>query len=756
MGDWIDDLEQTQQTLRGDGENGVLGRIDKYEMIRELGGGGFGTVYLARDTVAGIDRAVKGLPPEVKGSAEELERIRANFALVEKLHHPHIAAALDLHRAESVQYFDESVREKLRVLKGETLLVMEYAPGVTLSRWVRQFPDSRVPLERAIEITRQIASALDYAHSRRVIHRDIKPANVMMETREDDSVVARVLDFGLAAEIRSSMGRVSREVRDTSGTRPYMAPEQWLGERQNAATDQYALAVLFHELVTGRVPFAGLFETSDVLLMERAVTQREPPLPNDLPETVRTALARGLAKTGAERFPSCGEFAAALAGQSVASAPVFKPAVGIAASSSPVSARAACTEEDAVRARVEAKVRKMRIEQIPDEDGFAQRKKALNEVFLKAELFFESRLWADAKCQFAEYLKQCEELEKLGEERKQHEHEVAEVERKRREAETTKTIILNGGTEMRFRWCPPGSFMMGSPISEEGRYDDETQHCVTLTHGFWMGETPVTQKQWQNVKGGMFAGPFYCLGRTVVDLARNALQDDSLYMITGQRQTLREFYGKSQEDDPAVICGDVKDDVPVYYVNWKQAVEFCRRVTAMERAEGRLPDGYEYRLPTEAEWEYACRAATTSSLPNGCDIRIVGQNNAPSLDEIAWYGGNSSVGFNGRGWDTSNWVEKQYPGGLAAPREVKAKKANAWGLYDMLGNVWEWCTDWYGDYPRGNLTDPMGISSGTQRITRGGCWISGPRYCRPACRAGSEPGYRNRNLGFRVALAPCH
>ncbi len=211
------------------GPGSTLGRIDQYDLLKELGGGGFGTVYLARDTVSGIDVAVKGLPPLVKNSREEVENIRSNFALVSRLHHPNIAAALVLHPAKDVVYTSEDVRQKLRVDSGDMLMVMEYAPGVTLSQWRKQFPDRKVPVGQALEITRQIASALDYAHERKIVHRDIKPANVMIETSEDGSVAARVLDFGLAAEIRSSMGRVSREIHDTSGTRPYMAPEQWLG-----------------------------------------------------------------------------------------------------------------------------------------------------------------------------------------------------------------------------------------------------------------------------------------------------------------------------------------------------------------------------------------------------------------------------------------------------------------------------------------------------------------------------------------------
>ena len=162
-----------------------LGRIDQYELIRELGGGGFGTVFLAKDTESEVDVAVKGLPPFVKNNREEMENIRSNFRLVHDLHHPHIAAALVLHPAKSVSYFAEDVKQKLRILAGDTLLVMAYAPGVTLSQWRKQFQENKVPLDKAIEITRQIADALDYAHERKVIHRDIKPANVMIETDSD-------------------------------------------------------------------------------------------------------------------------------------------------------------------------------------------------------------------------------------------------------------------------------------------------------------------------------------------------------------------------------------------------------------------------------------------------------------------------------------------------------------------------------------------------------------------------------------------
>ena len=311
------------------GRGKPLGHIDQYELLRELGGGGFGCVYLAKDSVAGVEVAVKGLPPEVRHNKEEIERIRENFALVSRLHHPNIAAALVLHPVVKAEYASRDVAEKLRVFERDTMMVMEYAPGVTLSQWCKQFPERKVPVETATHIVRQIASALDYAHGEKIVHRDVKPANVMIETKTDGSLVARVLDFGLAAEIRSSMGRVSREIRDTSGTRPYMAPEQWRGAKQGPATDQYALGVIFYELMTGVVPFASAFECGDPMIMLTALTTQAVEIPSDLPKEMRNALERVFAKAPEERFASCADFITALGGGKVSRKGIGQPATRI-------------------------------------------------------------------------------------------------------------------------------------------------------------------------------------------------------------------------------------------------------------------------------------------------------------------------------------------------------------------------------------------------------------------------------------------
>jgi len=220
-----------------------------------------------------------------------------------------------------------------------------------------------------------------------------------------------------------------------------------------------------------------------------------------------------------------------------------------------------------------------------------------------------------------------------------------------------------------FVWIQPGTFLMGSPLGEEGRSDRELQHTVTLSQGFWLSDHEVTQSEYWSVMGS----------------------------------------------NPSFFTGDLNR--PVETVSWDDAVRYCQKLTEQARAAGLITAQEAYRLPTEAEWEYAARAGTTGAWYG-------------ELDAIAWWSGNS--------------------GGQTRP--VKQKAPNAWGLYDMIGNVWEWCSDWYGAYPIGSVTDPIGPSSGTDRVDRGGGWGSGAERVRSAYRDGDDPGAR-MTLGFRPALS---
>ncbi len=287
-----------------------LGTVDRYELLERLGHGAFGAVYRARDTVAEIDVALKTLPPLVSHNPEEFENVKQNFQLVARLSHTNIAAMRHLHLAENV---DSSAADGLSIGEGDYVVVMEYVAGRPLSDWRKDFADRKVPVEKAQEICRQIAAGLDHAHRQRIIHRDIKPWNVMIVPFDDeDSFICKILDFGLAAEVRMSMSRVSSSEGNGTGTRPYMAPEQWTGGKQGPAVDQYALAVMYYELISGDVPFASAFDSNDLQLMANVVKNEMPPPLAELSKRQNDILLTALRKKPENRFSSCGEFVAAL------------------------------------------------------------------------------------------------------------------------------------------------------------------------------------------------------------------------------------------------------------------------------------------------------------------------------------------------------------------------------------------------------------------------------------------------------------
>ncbi len=262
--------------------------LGRYRILSELGQGGMGVVYKCHDEVGGIEVAFKALPPELSHNSLEMDEIRENFRLIEKLHHPNIAAVKTLERDPET---------------GDYYLILELVDGVSLHRW-RKDKGGKVALQHILPVVRQVADALDYAHSRKVIHQDIKPANVMLGA---DGTV-KVLDFGLGAQVRTSLSRVSRVHHSTCGTGPYMAPEQWRGQYQDGASNQYALATMTYELLAGRVPF----DASDTLVLKHAILDENPLEVEGLADRAREALTRGLAKARAERFESCGSFVDAL------------------------------------------------------------------------------------------------------------------------------------------------------------------------------------------------------------------------------------------------------------------------------------------------------------------------------------------------------------------------------------------------------------------------------------------------------------
>ena len=233
---------------------------------------------------------------------------------------------------------------------------------------------------------------------------------------------------------------------------------------------------------------------------------------------------------------------------------------------------------------------------------------------------------------------------------------------------------------MKMNWVAAGQFLMGSPEAEAGRSNDEgPQSEVTISRGFWLGAFPVAQEEWRVIAeeaSGLNAEPSY---------------------FSGER-------------------------LPVEQVSWDHCQTWLRELNALEEA--RLPQNYQYRLPTEAEWEFACRAGTSTRFYCG--------DGDGALNDHAWYSANSR----------------------SQPHPIGEKKANGWGFHDMHGNVWEWCEDWYGPLPVGRVKDPHGPIFGTKRVFRGGSWGVAAARCRSAYRVWNLPSYKDYTVGFRVALAP--
>ncbi len=272
-----------------------------------------------------------------------------------------------------------------------------------------------------------------------------------------------------------------------------------------------------------------------------------------------------------------------------------------------------------------------------------------------------------------------------------------------REGKVVK-ITLADGRVIPVAYCAPwegkmevvlikaGTFMMGSPATETGRRSDETQHQVTLTKDFYMGKYEVTNAQFCEF------------------LNDKGIGSDGTYATADYgTQTLvyTHFWGVKYSDSKWTPQSGY-DNYPVVYVTWYGASEYARWIGGA--------------LPTEAQWEYACRAGSTTAYCFGDD--------SDSLGEYAWYEDNSD--------------SKTHP--------VGQKKPNAWGLYDMHGNVWEWCADWYGDYPSNAVTDPTGPATGSSRVLRGGSWNYFAGYCRSANRSDSYPDFCSDDYGFRVCF----
>ncbi|MCB9891570.1 MAG: SUMF1/EgtB/PvdO family nonheme iron enzyme [Planctomycetes bacterium] len=519
----------------------------RWGLVKPLGLGGFGEVWLARNEDIWREVAVKFCIDESK--AQQLER---EIQAVRRLSHRHIVPLVDAALKTAFPAW----------------IAFEYVPGGTLTEWIRAEPRTQ---EQIVARLDEVLQALEHAHEMHVWHRDVKPDNVLI----DASGRALLTDFGIGkviAEERQQLVSQSLGLSMTiSGTTMYMPPEVLNAQKPaDARADVYAFGTLAWQLLVGDPTLAR---------------------PDDWMEDLREAggerFEAFLVKCFARyerRFAHAGEVRVAFESMCSASSPAAPASRVTPAPSSPPPVATVPAEPQPTPRVVEPSAGDERAFEIPG-------------------------------------------------------------------AKIAIPMI----------WCPPGTFLMGSPDSDSEAFRDEKpQHEVTLTRGFWIGKTPVTQAQYEAVIG----------------------------------------------KNPSHFKGS---DRPVEKVSHEDAVAFAKKLAEKE--------GGGWPLPTEAEWEYACRAG----------------NEAPrygELDQIAWYDKNS-------GGET-------HPVGRKAP--------NAWGLHDTLGNVWEWVQDWGPDsYTKGSATTPTGPSSGVDRVIRGGGWNFSSLFCRAPIRIGIPPGARDGNLGFRLA-----
>ncbi len=552
-----------------------------------------------------------------------------------------------------------------------------------------------IPAEELFEYLHEAAKGLDYLNQvANIQHRDVKPQNLFLVGSS-----VKVADFGLVKVLEKTVNTT------TGGMTPAYAPPEMFDNQVSTRSDQYSLAVAYCQLRGGALPFEG---NQAAIMMGHML--RAPDLTMLPTETERLAVGRALAKKPEERWPSCRAFAEAVTGRSSGAgfARAAVPALAVGAGPppghrTPLPARAEQVQEATTPTRQEEPPGGWPATSMhgtsTSRDG--------RWLAVVASLITALVLLVVASVGLTTWL----------------------VLRSHATPPGLLEKEITNGIGMKLAWIPPGTFLMGSPMEEKDRFTDEARHQVTLTRGFYLGRYEVTCGEF-----GQFVEDDRYVPETI---DKGGLGYDPGARAFAQR---KEFDWRS--------TGFAQTEAhPVVNVSWDDATAFCRWLTRKE--------GKEYRLPTEAEWEYACRAATTTRFACGESEQELKQaaNIADQSLKTKW--DHATLGNKSSQKYLTEWLAQvSWDDGQPFTAPVGQRRANRFGLHDMHGNVWEWCQDWYGEYPTQAVTDPPGPSKGSYRVRRGGGWDDGPRFCRSAFRGAIAPTERRFSLGFRVVQVP--
>jgi formylglycine-generating enzyme required for sulfatase activity/serine/threonine protein kinase len=662
IGDEKTQIQQERKESYSLREGQTLGQ---YRVIRALGRGGMGEVYEVEHEVLGGRFALKLLPAALEWQMS-LERFKNEARVMFQLNHPNILKVDDFGETEGRYWL------RMELVAAEPPDMEDGSwemGGVTLQDYA-EARGGRIPPEELAAILVQICEGLAYAHERGAIHRDLKPANILVET----GAPTRPAEADQRRRLSASAGQEGSSLTSTLSPLPSprvkisdfglvrLVGEDWMRSRVEQSVrlsmslgDQATQVGAGSEGSSTR-SMVGTFEyMSPEQKRGEEVDER-----SDVYSLGMMAFRLLTGRNPGLRRPS----------ELVTGLPDFWDSLLLDAL------------EEAKADRLKSVAAFLRVLR-----GNSPSTGTVPGTAAPPPL----PLAGAAASALSRESNRSDRSDKSGRPvvappRADDERQPGE------EAE----FEIYPGVKMKFCWCPAttseawkrisggkDTFTMGSPEDEEGRYDTETQHEVKLTHGFWMGKYPVTQGQWEVVMGGNPS----CFQNEIV------LKEGFL----GFGRETRKFS---------------KPMHPVEQVSWEDGQEYLKKLKT-EGGKG------AYRLPTEAEWEYACRAGTRGRY-------------AGKLDEMGWYSANSG----------------------SQTQEVGKKRANGWGLHDMHGNVWEWVADWYGAYPKGLHVDPTGPANGSYRVYRGGGWSGAAAYCRVASRIIVRPTSARSYLGFRVVLAP--